>query len=67
MGHQKRVRKYLRLLAPCHAIDIVVWNECHKRWRLLTEPVLEMVRDSGRRYTAPMAPNWKSQVSFSRK
>lgn len=63
VGHQKRIRKYLRLLAPCHAIDVVVWNECHKRWRLLTEPVLDMVRDSGRQFRSVMGPNWKNQVS----
>lgn len=62
VGQQKRIRKHLRLLASCQAIDVVVWNECHKRWRLLTEPVLEMIRDPVR-YSR--GPNWKNQVSFS--
>lgn len=61
VGHQKRVRKHLRLLAPCHAIDVVVWNECHKRWRLLTEPVLDMVRDPSRVSHTGIGPAWKDQ------
>ncbi|KXN84411.1 Neurofibromin, partial [Leucoagaricus sp. SymC.cos] len=59
VGHQKRIRKHLRLLAPCHAIDIVVWNECYKRWRLLTEPVLDVIRDPSK---SGRAPAWKDQV-----
>ncbi|KAL1741753.1 hypothetical protein HDZ31DRAFT_84616 [Schizophyllum fasciatum] len=37
VGHQKRVRKLLRLIAKPCSMHIAVWEECYWRWRHLTE------------------------------
>ncbi|KAL1727572.1 hypothetical protein EV714DRAFT_253754 [Schizophyllum commune] len=37
VGHQKRIRKLLRLIAKPCSMHIAVWEECYWRWRHLTE------------------------------
>ncbi|KAG7097519.1 hypothetical protein E1B28_004862 [Marasmius oreades] len=39
LGHQKRIRKLLRLMPASSAIHTAMWMECHNRWKALTEQV----------------------------
>ena len=42
MGHQKRIRKLIRMLSFSAGIHIVVWEECYWRWRALNESINNM-------------------------
>ena len=42
MGHQKRIRKLIRLLTFSAGIQVVVWEECYWRWRALNESINNM-------------------------
>lgn len=46
VGHQKRIRKLLRQLMSASAVYIVVWEECYRRWRTLSEIMLESLSES---------------------
>ena len=39
LGHQKRIRKLIRMLTFSAGIHIVVWEECYWRWRALNESI----------------------------
>ncbi|KAF9266130.1 hypothetical protein L218DRAFT_1016740 [Marasmius fiardii PR-910] len=39
VGHQKRIRKLLRLMPASSAIHTAMWMECYHRWKALTEQV----------------------------
>ena len=39
VGHQKRIRKLIRMLSFSAGIHIVVWEECYWRWRTLNESI----------------------------
>jgi hypothetical protein len=49
VGHQKRIRKYLRSITYFSPVHAVVWNECYWRWRELSETIFETMREDGRR------------------
>jgi hypothetical protein len=42
VGHQKRIRKLIRMLSFSAGIHIVVWEECYWRWRALNEIINNM-------------------------
>ena len=42
VGHQKRIRKLIRMLSFSAGIHIVVWEECYWRWRTLNEAINNM-------------------------
>lgn len=46
IGHQKRVRKLMRLMPSSSAVHIAVWEECFFRWVLLNEMVIRDTIDS---------------------
>ena len=37
VGHQKRIRKLIRMLSFSAGIHVVVWEECYCRWQALNE------------------------------
>ncbi|KAL0576959.1 Ras GTPase activating protein ira2 [Marasmius crinis-equi] len=37
VGHQKRIRKLLRLMPTSCVIHMAMWMECYNRWKALTE------------------------------
>ncbi|TFK62722.1 hypothetical protein BDN72DRAFT_964371 [Pluteus cervinus] len=37
IGHQKRIRKLIRLISSPSAVHVAVWQECYWRWRSLSE------------------------------
>jgi hypothetical protein len=39
VGHQKRIRKLIRMLSFSAGIHVVVWEECYWRWRALNESI----------------------------
>ena len=39
VGHQKRIRKLVRMLTFSAGIQVVVWEECYWRWRSLNESI----------------------------
>ncbi|KAJ6540091.1 hypothetical protein B0H10DRAFT_2170598 [Mycena sp. CBHHK59/15] len=41
VGHQKRMRKLIRLLSFPSAIHIAVWEECYWRWRSLLNTLVD--------------------------
>lgn len=45
VGHQKRIRKLVRLICYPSAVHIVVWEECYWRWRRLSEIIFESLGD----------------------
>ncbi|RPD66792.1 hypothetical protein L226DRAFT_452976 [Lentinus tigrinus ALCF2SS1-7] len=45
VGHQKRVRKLMRLLTSPSAIHVAVWQELYFRWCALTEMTIRMTFD----------------------
>ncbi|THV03328.1 hypothetical protein K435DRAFT_835905 [Dendrothele bispora CBS 962.96] len=47
VGHQKRVRKLLRLMPYCAAVNVAVWSECYWRWRALLEFVVDEIGKNG--------------------
>jgi hypothetical protein len=42
VGHQKRIRKLIRMLSFSAGIHVVVWEECYWRWRALNESINNM-------------------------
>ena len=42
VGHQKRIRKLIRMLSFSAGIHVVVWEECYWRWRALNESINTM-------------------------
>ncbi|KAJ3936091.1 MAG: hypothetical protein NXY57DRAFT_886591 [Lentinula lateritia] len=45
VAHQKRVRKLLRLMPYCSAVNVAVWQECYARFSSLTETILNIPDD----------------------
>ena len=39
VGHQKRIRRLIRMLSFSAGIHVVVWEECYWRWRTLNESI----------------------------
>jgi neurofibromin 1 len=46
VGHQKRIRQLVRLIAYPSAAHIAVWEECYWRWRSLTELMIESLNEA---------------------
>ena len=46
VGHQKRIRKLLRLISFSSGIHVAVWEECYWRWRALSETIFESLNES---------------------
>ena len=42
MGHQKRIRKLIRMLSFSAGIHVIVWEECYWRWRSINESLYNM-------------------------
>jgi hypothetical protein len=42
VGHQKRIRKLIRLLSFSAGFHVVVWEECYWRWRALNDSINNM-------------------------
>ncbi|KAJ4479043.1 hypothetical protein J3R30DRAFT_2708420 [Lentinula aciculospora] len=45
VAHQKRVRKLLRLMPYCSAVNVAVWQECYARFYSLTEAISNIPDD----------------------
>ncbi|KAI0355329.1 hypothetical protein OH77DRAFT_1424817 [Trametes cingulata] len=45
VGHQKRIRKLMRLIASPTAVHVAVWQELYFRWCALTEMTIRMTFD----------------------
>ncbi|TRM67484.1 hypothetical protein BD626DRAFT_544948 [Schizophyllum amplum] len=61
VGHQKRVRKLLRLIAKPCAMHIAVWEECYWRWRHLTELLYPAVPNGEQQASRTMRDDQKFQ------
>ncbi|TFK24729.1 hypothetical protein FA15DRAFT_406917 [Coprinopsis marcescibilis] len=46
VGHQRRIRKFIRLLSFSSPIHTAVWAECYSRWRAISQPVYEALNDA---------------------
>ncbi|KAJ3719315.1 hypothetical protein C8R42DRAFT_777357 [Lentinula raphanica] len=46
VAHQKRVRKLLRLMPYCSAVNVAVWQECYARFYNITEMVVTAPDDA---------------------
>lgn len=46
VGHQKRIRKLVRLISYPSAVHVAVWEECYWRWRALSEIPFDGVNDN---------------------
>lgn len=46
VGHQKRIRTLIRLIAYPSAAHIAVWEECYWRWRSLSELIIESMPEA---------------------
>ncbi|OCH94514.1 hypothetical protein OBBRIDRAFT_722708 [Obba rivulosa] len=46
VGHQKRIRKLMRLMTFPSPVHIAVWEECYWRWCSLNEMVMRLSLDS---------------------
>ncbi|PPR04649.1 hypothetical protein CVT24_011867 [Panaeolus cyanescens] len=45
LGHQKRIRKLIRMLSFSAGIHLVVWEECYWRWRALNESITNFIEE----------------------
>jgi hypothetical protein len=43
LGYQKKVRKLIRMLTFSAGIQVVVWQECFNRWRVLDDKIYMFV------------------------
>lgn len=41
VGHQKRIRKYIRLISYSSPAHNAVWSECYSRWKAISAPIFE--------------------------
>ena len=57
VGHQKRIRKLIRMLSFSAGIHVVVWEECYWRWRSLNESINNMGQGSTLVEGADSGPN----------
>ncbi|TFY54349.1 hypothetical protein EVJ58_g8920 [Rhodofomes roseus] len=46
IGHQKRVRRLMRLMPSTSPVHVAVWEECYWRWCALNEMVIRRSTDS---------------------
>ncbi|KAI0329579.1 hypothetical protein GY45DRAFT_1324865 [Cubamyces sp. BRFM 1775] len=46
VGHQKRIRKLMRLITSPTAVHVAVWQELYFRWYALTEMTIRMTFDA---------------------
>ncbi|KAH6914612.1 hypothetical protein BKA70DRAFT_1180120 [Coprinopsis sp. MPI-PUGE-AT-0042] len=44
-GHQKRIRKLIRLISYTSPIHSAVWAECYARWRAISQPVYDALNE----------------------
>ena len=63
VGHQKRIRKLIRMLSFSAGIHVVVWEECYWRWRSLNESIHNM--GSGNIDGADSSIHWQQARSLS--
>ncbi|KAF8165773.1 hypothetical protein B0H34DRAFT_794124 [Crassisporium funariophilum] len=65
LGHQKRIRKLVRMLYFSAGIHVVVWEECYWRWRSLNETINialnEAAAEGGERNSAPQETRFQWQ------
>jgi hypothetical protein len=59
VGHQKRIRKLVRLITYASAVHVAVWEECYWRWRALSEMIFESLADSADVAENPRPPAWQ--------
>ena len=57
VGHQKRIRKLIRMLSFSAGIHVVVWEECYWRWRALNESINNSSQGSTLLESADSGPN----------
>jgi hypothetical protein len=62
VGHQKRVRKLVRLILYASPVHVAVWEECYWRWRALSEILFQNLADSDDG-DGPRQPIWQ-EVRF---
>ena len=43
LNHQRRVRKLIRMLTFSAGFQVVVWQECYNRWRVLDDKINTLV------------------------
>lgn len=58
MGHQKRIRKLVRLISYSSAVHVAVWQECYWRWRSLTEAIFDSDQPEGVENGRNHTPAW---------
>ncbi|PPQ78909.1 hypothetical protein CVT25_002369 [Psilocybe cyanescens] len=46
VGHQKRIRKLVRMLTFSAGIHVVLWEECYWRWRALNESINNAINEA---------------------
>ncbi|KAJ2930404.1 hypothetical protein H1R20_g6694, partial [Candolleomyces eurysporus] len=46
VGHQRRIRKLIRLISFNSPAHPAVWAECYSRWRAISQPVYEVLNQS---------------------
>jgi len=64
VGHQKRIRKLIRMLSFSAGIHVVVWEECYWRWRALNESINNMGGTSGESADSGPSHSLVQQVRF---
>ena len=64
MGHQKRIRKLVRMLSFSAGIHVVVWEECYWRWRSLNESIHNIDSDNIDGTDSPSHLKQSRSVSF---
>jgi hypothetical protein len=45
VGHQKRIRRLIRLISYVSPIHSAVWAECYARWRAISQPVYDALNE----------------------
>ncbi|KAF8076811.1 hypothetical protein FPV67DRAFT_1605221 [Lyophyllum atratum] len=62
VGHQKRIRKLVRLISYSSAVYIAVWQECYWRWRALAEIIFDAAPDGAEGGDShPFPQTWQEQ------
>ncbi|RDB19915.1 Neurofibromin [Hypsizygus marmoreus] len=65
VGHQKRIRKLVRLISYPSAAHVAVWQECYWRWRALSEVIFEAMSEAAEHGdTTPHPPAWQQEQRF---
>jgi len=53
VGHQRRIRRLIRVISYNSPVHPAVWAECYSRWRALSQPVYEALNDGYERVDLP--------------